>query len=84
MSRAPKDKQTREALDDVFDNGKIGIIINERVINLPIEIAPHLHDNLYDELKEATKVRSVVLRINLVGRENYKVSILSHFDKSVL
>nr|CAG4713354.1 unnamed protein product [Naegleria fowleri] len=50
---ADKDKYAK--LCEVFDNSKLGIIVNERVINLPYEVGGMLHVNLFEELEREQK-----------------------------
>ncbi|KAG2379537.1 hypothetical protein C9374_006654 [Naegleria lovaniensis] len=50
---ADKDKYAK--LCEVFDNSKLGIIVNERVINLPYEVGGMLHENLFEELEREQK-----------------------------
>jgi len=50
---ADKDKHSK--LCEVFDNSKLGIIVNERVINLPYEVGGMLHLNLFEELEREQK-----------------------------
>ncbi|EFC50773.1 predicted protein [Naegleria gruberi] len=49
------DQDKREKLCEVFDNSKLGIIVNERVINLPYEVGGMLHLNLFEELEREQK-----------------------------
>lgn len=49
------DLKLKEELKEVFENGKLGIVINERVLNMPSEVAPQLHQNLFEEINEAIK-----------------------------
>lgn len=47
-----QDKKKRTEMEDIIDNDPSGMIINERVVNLPINLAPHLHQQLFDEIKD--------------------------------
>ncbi|KAL0481661.1 BCCIP protein [Acrasis kona] len=49
-----KDKKMKDQLAEIF-SGKVGLIVNERVMNLPFEVGAMLHENLHQEITEAVK-----------------------------
>ena len=51
--KCPKD--LKKKLDEAFTEKGVGMIINERVINIPQETAPPLVDGLFDEIGWATE-----------------------------
>lgn len=53
LSVAPEKQKTQ--VSEIFEEGKVGIIINERVINMPIEFGPTLHENLHQETHDECK-----------------------------
>jgi len=48
-----KDVRVKQDLKEIFENGKLGIIVNERVLNMPPTITPQLHGNLFEEIQTA-------------------------------
>lgn len=48
-------EKQKSQVTEIFDEGRIGILINERVINMPIEFGPTLHENLHSETHEECK-----------------------------
>ncbi|KAL9657097.1 hypothetical protein ABK040_002723 [Willaertia magna] len=45
------DKEKYNQINEIFDSSRVGLIVNERVINLPIEVGGMLHINLFEEIQ---------------------------------
>ncbi|PRP86881.1 hypothetical protein PROFUN_03629 [Planoprotostelium fungivorum] len=48
-------QQHKKKLDKVLDEKKVGLLVNERMVNVPLELAPPLHQILYDDIEKAKK-----------------------------
>jgi hypothetical protein len=48
--------KSRSKWHDIFDDPKvqIGLVVNERFLNVPDALVPHLHLYLYDEIQKAS------------------------------
>jgi hypothetical protein len=57
ISMAPE--KMKQEITQIFEDGKIGIILNERVINMPLEFGPTLHENLHNEIHEECKKNGI-------------------------
>ncbi len=52
-----KDKEKKEQIEKLFNDSSkgLGLILNERMINIPPELAPPLHKMLYEEMENAVE-----------------------------
>ena len=48
-----KDSKKRAALSALFDGGRVGLLLNERVVNVPPELCPALHGALCADIEWA-------------------------------
>jgi protein BCP1 len=60
-----KDNPTIAAgFKSIFDDKKpLGIILNERMVNVPPQIAPAFHRSLFDEIEKSHKVGYFISRV---------------------
>jgi hypothetical protein len=49
------EKKQKSELEEILEEHATGLIFNERVVNLPVSIAPHLHAQLFEEVEEQQK-----------------------------
>jgi protein BCP1 len=56
-SRCKKDEHTAQKLGAVLEGkkGRTGLIVSERLINVPLDLAPPLYQGLFDEINWATE-----------------------------
>lgn len=54
-SRCKKDPHTAEKLEAVLGGkkGRVGLLVSERLINVPLDLAPPLYQGLFDEINWA-------------------------------
>ncbi len=52
-----KEKEKKEQIEKLFNDSSkgLGLILNERMINIPPELAPPLHKMLYEEMENAVE-----------------------------
>lgn len=55
LDRCP-DVRLKTQFREILLTNRIGLIVNERVVNLPVEVSPILHDNLHEEIQTGIKV----------------------------
>ncbi|GAQ80747.1 hypothetical protein KFL_000610250 [Klebsormidium nitens] len=55
--RCKKDEHTAGKLEVLLDGkkGRVGLLVSERLINVPLDLAPPLHQGLFDEISWATE-----------------------------
>lgn len=56
-SRCKKDEHTASKLEALLQGkkGRVGLVVSERLINVPLDLAPPLHQGLFDEISWATE-----------------------------
>lgn len=47
------DQSKRNELLKMLENEKVGLLLNERMVNIPPQISPPLHKGLFEELASA-------------------------------
>jgi hypothetical protein len=61
----------KDKVNEIFEEGRIGLIVNERVLNMPLEFGPMLHDNLHKETYEECKKNGTYLKYFFILSKMY-------------
>eukprot|EP01080_Neovahlkampfia_damariscottae_P001422 gene1422-12042_t len=52
LNNCASDKKVFKEVEEILENESCGLIINERVVNLPLQLTPHLHRQLFEDLEK--------------------------------
>ena len=52
LKNCENDKKIHKEVEEILENESCGLIINERVVNLPLQLTPHLHRQLFEDLEK--------------------------------
>jgi hypothetical protein len=57
LKKLENDKLRRDFIQKLFDDESkpLGLVLSERMMNIPVQVAPHLHKNLYEEITWAVE-----------------------------